>query len=117
MLESAHAAPAQPRIEALTFDLFGTVLDLGGSSPLPAAFLRENPPPPRRRLGLMAVTASRIEQYQDNIVAMGHSGYLPSPDGLWSTSSSNQTSKRAGKSIARCNPGNSSTPSPTSSPP
>ena len=65
-------------VRALTFDLFGTVLDLDGSlTPLigewltakrsnadPAAFWREW----RHR--------QRIEQYQDNIVAMGHSGYL-----------------------------------------
>jgi 2-haloacid dehalogenase len=66
------------RVEALTFDLFGTVLDLDGSlTPRigdwligkksnvdPAAFWREW----RHR--------QRIEQYQDNIVTMGHSGYL-----------------------------------------
>ena len=65
-------------VRALTFDLFGTVLDLDGSltprigqwllakksNTDPAAFWREW----RYR--------QRIEQYQDNIVAMGHSGYL-----------------------------------------
>jgi len=65
-------------VRALTFDLFGTVLDLDGSltpriaewllakksNTDPAAFWREW----RHR--------QRIEQYQDNIVAMGHSGYL-----------------------------------------
>jgi 2-haloacid dehalogenase len=66
-------------IQALTFDLFGTVLDLGGSlTPYIDAFLKEK-----------KSTASakdvwhewryrqRLEQYQDNIVAMGHSGYTP----------------------------------------
>jgi 2-haloacid dehalogenase len=66
-------------IKALTFDLFGTVLDLGGSlTPYIDAFLEEK-----------KSTASakdvwhewryrqRLEQYQDNIVAMGHSGYTP----------------------------------------
>jgi 2-haloacid dehalogenase len=65
-------------VRALTFDLFGTVLDLGGSlTPFIAEFLRGKG---------SAFTASqvwsewryrqRIEQYQDNICAMGHSGYL-----------------------------------------
>jgi 2-haloacid dehalogenase len=66
-------------IQALTFDLFGTVLDLGGSlTPYIDAFLKEK-----------KSTASakdvwhewryrqRLEQFQDNIVAMGHSGYTP----------------------------------------
>jgi 2-haloacid dehalogenase len=72
--------PGRQQIVALTFDLFGTVLDLGGSlTPAIDAWLREN--------GFVNVDAAavwrewryrqRIEQYQDNIVAMGHSGYLP----------------------------------------
>ena len=66
------------RVRALTFDLFGTVLDLGGSlTPPIAEFLR--------RQGSSADAAQfwsqlryrqRIEQYQDTIVALGHSGYL-----------------------------------------
>ena len=67
-----------PNVRALTFDLFGTVLDLGGSlTPYIAEFLRGKG---------STVTAAqvwtewryrqRIEQYQDNICAMGHSGYL-----------------------------------------
>ena len=67
-------------IAALTFDLFGTVLDLGGSlTPAIDAWLREN-----HIAGVDAADIwrewryrQRIEQYQDNIVAMGHSGYLP----------------------------------------
>ena len=66
-------------VRALTFDLFGTVLDLGGSlTPFIAEFLVGK---------CSSVTPAkvwaewryrqRIEQYQDNIVAMGHSGYLP----------------------------------------
>jgi 2-haloacid dehalogenase len=68
---------ARSDIKALTFDLFGTVLDLGGSlTPLigrlfsdlqihvdPDAFWQQW----RYR--------QRIEQYQDNIVEMGHGGY------------------------------------------
>jgi 2-haloacid dehalogenase len=66
-------------IQALTFDLFGTVLDLGGSlTPVIASFLQE------RKSGVSPAQVwaewryrQRIEQYQDNIVEMGHSGYLP----------------------------------------
>ncbi|MFP6593364.1 MAG: haloacid dehalogenase type II [Dehalococcoidia bacterium] len=64
--------------KALTFDLFGTVLDLGGSlTPFIGEFLTEK--------GSDADPAEfwaqwryrqRIEQYQDNIVDLGHSGYL-----------------------------------------
>jgi len=64
--------------KALTFDLFGTVLDLGGSlTPFIGEFLTEK--------GSDADSAEfwaqwryrqRIEQYQDNIVDLGHSGYL-----------------------------------------
>lgn len=65
--------------KALTFDLFGTILDLGGSL---TPFIRES---------LDAHDASdifagdfweqwryrqRIEQYQDTIMMLGHSGYL-----------------------------------------
>ncbi len=70
-----------PEIEnckALTFDLFGTVLDLGGSlTPFIGDFLTVK--------GSDADPADfwaqwryrqRIEQYQDNIVDLGHSGYL-----------------------------------------
>lgn len=64
--------------KALTFDLFGTVLDLGGSlTPYIATFLEEQ--------GSDADAADfwqqlryrqRIEQYQDSLVELGHSGYL-----------------------------------------
>ena len=77
--ENLAAAPLR-EIRALTFDLFGTVLDLGGSlTPAIAAWLREY-----NFAGIDAAAVwrewryrQRIEQYQDNIVAMGHSGYLP----------------------------------------
>ncbi len=69
---------ADPNLKALTFDLFGTILDLGGSlRPTIEAFLS--------RKG-SEVTAEvfwdhwrarqRIEQYQDTIMMLGHSGYL-----------------------------------------
>ena len=66
------------RVSALTFDLFGTILDLGGSLV----------PPINRFLDTHEVRLSgdkfweqwrarqRIEQYQDTIMSLGHSGYL-----------------------------------------
>ena len=64
-------------VKALTFDLFGTVLDLGGSLvPFIGPFLMDKG---------AAIDAEafwgqwrlrqRVEQYQDNIMALGHSGY------------------------------------------
>ncbi len=63
---------------ALTFDLFGTVLDLGGSlTPYIDRFLKEK--------GSSVIAEQfwqrwryrqRIEQYQDSLVMLGHSGYL-----------------------------------------
>ncbi|MFQ5754829.1 MAG: haloacid dehalogenase type II [Acidiferrobacterales bacterium] len=65
-------------IRALTFDLFGTVLDLGGSlTPAIGRFLADK--------GCATDPAQfwqqwryrqRIEQYQDSLVMLGHSGYL-----------------------------------------
>ena len=66
------------RIKALTFDLFGTILDLGGSlTPFIAESLEEH---------VVDISAAgfweqwryrqRIEQYQDTITMLGHSGYL-----------------------------------------
>ncbi len=65
-------------VKALTFDLFGTVLDLSGSlTPFIARFLEAK--------GARVAPArfweqwryrQRLEQYQDNIMMLGHSGYL-----------------------------------------
>ena len=65
-------------VRALTFDLFGTVLDLGGSLMPPLGeFLRQK--------GAQAAVdkvwqdwryRQRIEQHQDTIMMLGHSGYL-----------------------------------------
>ena len=64
--------------KVLTFDLFGTILDLGGSL---TPFIGES-------LSARGVDVSadefwaqwryrqRIEQYQDTITMLGHSGYL-----------------------------------------
>lgn len=66
--------------KALTFDLFGTVLDLGGSlTPFIAEFIQN------KKAGNQVDADTfwdqlrhrqRIEQYQDSLVELGHSGYL-----------------------------------------
>ncbi len=65
------------QVDTLAFDMFGTVLDLDGSLAEPAArFLQE-------RGSSVAGSAfwlswrgrQRIEQYQDNLFMLGHSGY------------------------------------------
>ena len=65
-------------VKALTFDLFGTVLDLGGSlTPYIATFLDA-------KGAAVAPTEfwnqwrarQRLEQFQDTIMMVGHSGYL-----------------------------------------
>ena len=65
------------QVNTLAFDLFGTVLDLGGSLSGPAGrFLAEH--------GSSVSAAAfwddwrnrqRLEQYQDNLYMLGHSGY------------------------------------------
>ncbi|HSR12891.1 MAG TPA: haloacid dehalogenase type II [Thermodesulfobacteriota bacterium] len=65
-------------VKALTFDLFGTVLDLGGSlTPFIAKFLQgKNSDLAPGRFWEQWRYRQRIEQYQDNIMMLGHSGYL-----------------------------------------
>ncbi len=63
---------------ALTFDLFGTVLDLGGSlTPYIAQYLEElgSDADPGEFWGQLRYR-QRIEQYQDSLLMLGHSGYL-----------------------------------------
>ena len=68
------------KCKALTFDLFGTVLDLGGSlTPFIAEFI--NGRNAQDRVDASAFWAElrhrqRIEQYQDSLVELGHTGYL-----------------------------------------
>jgi len=70
--------PAFPAVRALTFDVFGTILDLRGSlTPYIADFLSQKGPE------LSATdfydhwrARQRIEQFQDTIMMVGHSGYL-----------------------------------------
>jgi 2-haloacid dehalogenase len=65
-------------VTTLTFDIFGTVLDLAGSLVPPAnRFLRDH----GAKIDGEAFwgqwrARQRIEQYQDNILMLGHSGYL-----------------------------------------
>ena len=65
------------QVQALTFDLFGTVLDLGGSLiPFIDPFLKGR----HAEIDSEAFWGQwrlrqRVEQYQDNIMALGHSGY------------------------------------------
>ena len=66
------------RVRYLTFDIFGTVMDLSGSLAGPAGeFLAA------RGSGMTGPAfyaewreRQRIEQYQDNLLMLGHSGYL-----------------------------------------
>ena len=64
--------------KALTFDLFGTILDLGGSL---TPFIDESLKARDTDVSAAEFWAQwryrqRIEQYQDTIVMLGHSGYL-----------------------------------------
>ncbi len=66
------------RVSVLAFDIFGTVLDLTGSLlPPTETFLRETGAPVDARTFWDDWRArQRIEQYQDNLLLLGHSGYL-----------------------------------------
>ncbi len=71
---------ALERVHTLTFDAFGTILDLGGShAPRLDAYLKA------KRVDMTAAqlwarwrTRQRLEQYQDNQFSAGHYGYLDS---------------------------------------
>jgi len=65
-------------VKALTFDAFGTVLDLGGSlTPFIAGFLKaKSSEASPQRFWEQWRYRQRIEQYQDNIMMLGHCGYL-----------------------------------------
>ena len=65
-------------VKALTFDLFGTVLDLSGSlTPFIAKFLKaKGSSVAPGRFWEQWRYRQRLEQYQDNIMMLGHSGYL-----------------------------------------
>ena len=64
--------------KAITFDLFGTVLDLGGSlKPYIQNFLDNyNSDISTEIFWQQLRYRQRIEQYQDSLIDIGHSGYL-----------------------------------------
>jgi 2-haloacid dehalogenase len=64
--------------KALTFDVFGTILDLSGSlTPFISGFLKnKGASVGAERFWEHWRTRQRIEQYQDTIMMLGHSGYL-----------------------------------------
>lgn len=64
-------------IQALTFDLFGTILDLGGSltPPLRPFLQAKNAPITAEEFWAQWRARQRLEQYQDTIMMLGHSGY------------------------------------------
>ena len=66
------------RVKALTFDVFGTILDLGGSlQPFIGDFLDQKGAATKREAFWDDWRArQRIEQYQDSLMMLGHSGYL-----------------------------------------
>lgn len=67
-----------PTASALTFDLFGTILDLGGSlkPAITELLAREAPTRSPEAFWDQWRTRQRLEQYQDTIMMMGHAGYL-----------------------------------------
>jgi 2-haloacid dehalogenase len=67
-----------PAIKALTFDLFGTILDLGGSlTPFVGRFLeRKGAAVAAEHFWEQWRARQRLEQYQDTLLMLGHSGYL-----------------------------------------
>ena len=66
------------QVQALTFDLFGTILDLGGSlTPFIAEMLREKgADTTAEHFWQQWRYRQRLEQFQDTIMMLGHGGYL-----------------------------------------
>jgi 2-haloacid dehalogenase len=66
------------RIKVLTFDLFGTILDLAGSlTPVIQRFLHKHGSSlDPTQVWNQLRTRQRIEQYQDSLLMVGHAGYL-----------------------------------------
>ena len=66
------------QVQALTFDLFGTVLDLGGSlTPFIDEMLKEKGADTTGEAFWQQWRyRQRLEQFQDTIIMLGHSGYL-----------------------------------------
>src|SRR5438552_9352274 len=72
--------PSLDRVRALTFDVFGTILDLGASltPPLGQLLARKGSALPAEELWAQYRYRQRIEQYQDSLLLLGHPGYLDS---------------------------------------
>jgi 2-haloacid dehalogenase len=70
--------PTYATVQALTFDLFGTILDLGGSltPPLIPFLQAKTAPITAEDFWAQWRDRQRIEQYQDTLLMLGHSGYL-----------------------------------------
>ena len=66
------------RVKSLTFDIFGTVMDLSGTLAGPAGdFLAAHGSEMTGQVFYAEWRErQRIEQYQDNLLMLGHSGYL-----------------------------------------
>ena len=66
------------QVQALTFDLFGTILDLGGSlTPFIDEMLREKgADTTAEQFWQQWRYRQRLEQFQDTIMMLGHGGYL-----------------------------------------
>ena len=66
------------QVQALTFDLFGTILDLGGSlTPFIDEMLREKgTDTTAEQFWQQWRYRQRLEQFQDTIMMLGHGGYL-----------------------------------------
>ncbi len=66
------------QVQALTFDLFGTILDLGGSlTPFIDDMLREKGAnTTAEQFWQQWRYRQRLEQFQDTIMMLGHGGYL-----------------------------------------
>jgi 2-haloacid dehalogenase len=65
-------------VTTLTFDIFGTVLDLTGSMtpPIREFLNRKNAAVSAEAFWAEWRSRQRIEQYQDSLMLLGHSGYL-----------------------------------------
>ena len=79
MNENSHTNPLE-RVRTITFDIFGTVLNLAGSLVPPLEKLLRSCNAPESITGADVWSQwrqrQRIEQYQDNLLMLGHSGYL-----------------------------------------
>ena len=66
------------QVQALTFDLFGTILDLGGSlTPFIAEMLKKKgTDTTAEQFWQQWRYRQRLEQFQDTIMMLGHGGYL-----------------------------------------